>query len=100
MTMRVRCEEDLGIEGCDAVVRGETAGEVLREIVPHLRAEHGLELPDADEILEGQMSQDELFEGPADQAVKVTVRRLRDTLNIEPLETPKGPAPAVTQLGE
>jgi predicted small metal-binding protein len=92
--MKVRCQEDLKIEGCDVVAQGETAGEVLREIVPHLRKEHNLDLPDVEEILAGKMSQDELFEGQEDEAVRLIVSRLHEALDIEPMDTPEGPAPA------
>lgn len=92
--MKVRCQEDLGIEGCDVVAQGETAGEVLREIVPHLRKEHNLNLPAVDDILEGKTSQDELFGGQEDEAVRLTVSRLREALGIEPVDTSERPAPA------
>jgi predicted small metal-binding protein len=84
---------DLGIEDCDFAARGETAGDVVEEVVEHLRAEHGIDMPDADVILAGGVSDDPLK--MVDPAVKVVVERLTDALNIVPAEGPETPKPSI-----
>lgn len=49
--MEINCS-DLGIADCTYTAYGETAGDAVEDMVEHLRAEHDLNMPDADEILE------------------------------------------------
>lgn len=44
---------DLGIAGDDAVFSGTTPGDVVEQVVGHLRSEHDVDMPDADDILAG-----------------------------------------------
>jgi predicted small metal-binding protein len=90
--MKVPCSE-LGIKDCDFVAEGETAGDVVGEVVEHLRAEHDMDMPDADVILAGEVD-----EGPlkmVSPAVKLVVTRLTEALNIVPAEEPETPKPSV-----
>ena len=48
--VEVSCNE-LGVIDCDYVARGMTPGEVLEKMVDHLRSEHDLDMPDAEEDL-------------------------------------------------
>ena len=48
--VEVSCLE-LGVIDCDYIARGMTPGEVLEKMVDHLRSEHDLDMPDAEEIL-------------------------------------------------
>jgi predicted small metal-binding protein len=54
MAKEISCDE-LGIVGCDFIARGETAGDVVEQVVQHLHSEHDIDLPDADAILEGRV---------------------------------------------
>lgn len=93
MSKKIKCSE-LGFQNCDFVAEGETAGEVVREIVEHLRSEHDIDMPDPEVILKGKMT-----EGPFEQADKVTklvITRLSEKLNIDVSpEDPKPPKPAI-----
>lgn len=50
MAIRIGGSE-LGVKDCDFTARGETAGDVVRDLVDHLRDEHDVGMPDADVIL-------------------------------------------------
>jgi predicted small metal-binding protein len=89
---KIECSE-LGIEDCDFVAKGETAGDVVKEAVEHLRAEHDVDMPDADVILAGKVSQDPLE--MVDPAVALVVQRLTDALNIVPAEGAETPKPSI-----
>ena len=83
MTTKLECRE-LNIENCDFVASGETAGDVVEEIVKHLRTKHHIDMPDADTIM-----LDEIPEGSAqmaDPAAVLIVERLRESLGIVPSE--------------
>jgi predicted small metal-binding protein len=92
VTKRIECIE-LGIKDCDFVASGETAGDVVREVVEHLRAEHDIDMPDADVILAGEVKEDPLE--LVDPAVKLVVERLTKALNIVPVERPELPEPSI-----
>jgi predicted small metal-binding protein len=92
MAMRVSCEEDLRIEGCDLVVEGEVAGDVAEEVVTHLREEHDMDVPDAETIVAGDVDEEAL-----DKEVRTLTRRLREALALpeeEGLEAKEDPDPA------
>ena len=83
MTMTVTGRE-LGVADCDFEASGETAGDVVREMVDHLRSEHDIDMPDADVILAGKVSEEPLAvdePGPA-----LVVERLISKLDIMPPE--------------
>jgi len=92
MTKRIKCSE-LGVKDCDAVVSGETAGDVVAEVVNHLRAEHDIDMPDADVILKGEVTEDPL--DVVDPAVALIVERLTEALSLSPLERPTVPRPSI-----
>ena len=81
MPHQVRCDEDLGIQGCDFVASGEAAGDVVDQVVTHIRREHHVKMPAADAILTGAASSDPLTPG-MDKAANTVIRRLRETLNL------------------
>ena len=86
MTKKVECKE-LGIKDCDFSASGETAGDVVREMVEHLRTEHSIDMPDADVILAGEVKEDPLELVDAD--VALVVKRLKEALNLVPSEEPR-----------
>ena len=92
MKKRIECSE-LGIKDCDFVASGETAGDVVRQIVSHLREEHDIRLPNADQILSGEDRADPL--GPVDPAAALIVERLTEALDLRPLEGPAEPGPSI-----
>ena len=94
MTKRIECIE-LGIKDCDFVAGGETAGDVVREVVEHLRAEHDIDMPDADVILAGEVKEDPLE--TIDPAVALVVERLTEALNIVPVDEPGIPEPSISR---
>lgn len=81
MTKKITGSE-LGIQDCDFTARGETAIDVASQVVEHLRAEHGIDLPDAEVIMSGDLSTSIM--PSADPAVHLIVDRLKETLNIVP----------------
>ena len=88
----IDCSE-LGINDCDFTAVGETASEVVRQVVEHLRAEHDIDMPDPDAIMAGEMEEDPLE--IVDPAVALVVERLTKALDIVPLERPDMPTPSV-----
>jgi predicted small metal-binding protein len=92
VTKSIECIE-LGIKDCDFVAGGETAGDVVRDVVEHLRAEHDLDMPDADTILAGELKEDPLE--LVDPSVRLVVERLTEALNIVPVEEPEIPKPSI-----
>jgi predicted small metal-binding protein len=84
---------DLGVAGCDEVFRGPTAGDVVTQVVEHLRSEHKIDMPDPDLILERDLEGGStpnivrdvaraVAGRPIDDEAAIIVRRLRDRLNI------------------
>jgi predicted small metal-binding protein len=92
MKNKIRCSE-LGVKDCDYVVSGGTAGDMVGEVVDHLRSEHGIDMPDADVILKGEVTEDPL--DVVDPAVALIVERLTEALNLSPLERPTAPGSAI-----
>jgi len=85
MTKRIACRE-LGVENCNFTASGETAGEVVREVVDHLRVKHDIDMPDAGLILAGEVKED----SPefVDPAAGLIAERLTEALGIVPTEEP------------
>jgi predicted small metal-binding protein len=75
--------KQLGIEGCDFVAEG-TAGEVVRQFVDHLRDKHGIDMPDADQILQDEVSEEDVAEGRISRGAWIVTERLQDKLEIVP----------------
>jgi len=92
VTERIACAE-LGIEDCDFVVSGETVGDVVGEVVEHLRAEHDIDMPDADMIMADELKNEPLE--MVDPEVKIVVERLTEALDIVPAEEPEAPKPSI-----
>jgi predicted small metal-binding protein len=85
----VSCE-DLGIENCDYVARGEGAEEVVDEMVTHLEEEHDMDMPEPAVILDTYPDDDtfiqelaEVFTGEPDEETRLVLQRLRDELNLQ-----------------
>ncbi len=55
--MEIKCS-DLGIANCSYTARGETPGEAVEAMVKHLRQEHHLDMPDAEDILDASSAKD------------------------------------------
>jgi predicted small metal-binding protein len=79
MTIELRCS-DLGIRDCSWVARGETAGDVVEQVVRHLRREQDINMPNPEQIIEGQVYDDPM--DTLDPAVATLVERLREELNL------------------
>jgi predicted small metal-binding protein len=92
VTERIECAE-LGIEDCNFVASGETDGDVVREVVKHLRTEHDIDMPDADTIMAGELKEEPLE--MVDPDVKIIVERLTEALDIVPTEEPEAPKPSI-----
>lgn len=92
MAKEIKCS-DLGVVGCDFVARGEAAGDVVKQVVEHLGSEHDMDMPDADAILKGEVSDDPQLRHKKD--VLLVVERLREALDIVPLEEPEPPRPTI-----
>lgn len=75
---------ELGIEGCNFTAKGETAGDVVKIAVEHLRSDHDMDMPDAKTILTGELTKDPLE--PVDPAITLIVERLLNSLDIVPPE--------------
>jgi len=85
---KLTCRE-LGVTDCDYTATGKTAGDVVHEIVKHLRAEHDMNMPDADVILAGKANQGTLK--MLDPSVSLVIERLTSALNLIPLTAPEKP---------
>jgi predicted small metal-binding protein len=57
MAVQVSCRQ-LGIQDCSFSASGATPGDVTREVVDHIRAQHGIDMPDARAIMEGDLRAD------------------------------------------
>ena len=90
MTKEIRCEEDLGIPDCDLVVRSEVPGEIVNEVVDHLRENHDMDLPSAEAIIAGEVE-----EADVDEKVWLVVKRLDEELNLSELAAQAPPEPEV-----
>jgi predicted small metal-binding protein len=89
---KIKCSE-LGVRDCDFVAKGESAGEIVKEVVEHLRAEHDIDMPDTDAILAGEVGEDPVE--VVDKNVALIVKRLTTALNIVPPEEPEQPEPSI-----
>lgn len=96
MTKRISGIE-LGVADCDFVAEGKSAGDVVEIMVEHLRDEHGLDMPDADTILEGNVKEDPL--ASVDEDVALVIERLTEKLNLEPPESPEFGGPPIASKG-
>mgnify|MGYP001045531529 CR=1 FL=1 len=75
---KLRCSEDLGIADCDLVVEGETPGEIVEQIVPHLRKEHDIDMPNVDAIMDEDVDREDL-----DDKTWTVVKRMREALETD-----------------
>lgn len=79
LTKEIACKT-LGVKDCDYVAEGETAGDVVTDMVKHLRARHGIDMPDEEVIVSGEMRESILDE--VDPEVKLIVKRLQEQLDV------------------
>jgi predicted small metal-binding protein len=86
MTKKVTCKE-LGIKDCGFSASAEAAGDVVREMVEHLRVEHDIDMPDANVILAGEVKEESLER--VDPEVELVVERLTKALNLVPAVEPE-----------
>jgi predicted small metal-binding protein len=89
---KIKCSE-LGIRDCDFVAKGESPGEIVKEVVEHLRAEHDIDMPDTDTILAGEVGEE--FTEVIGEEVTLIVERLTTALNIVPPEESEPPEPSI-----
>ena len=85
MTKKIDCNQ-LGVKDCDFTVTGKTAGKVVRRMVEHLETKHGLDLPDPDVIMVGDLKESVLDR--IDKETTLIVKRLQERLNIIEAEEP------------
>jgi predicted small metal-binding protein len=64
-------------------VEGEAPADVMEQVVEHLRSEHDIELPDAEEILENKVGDNVVWSTPLDDDARLVLERLREQLNID-----------------
>jgi hypothetical protein len=69
--------EDINVSGCTYTAEGETAGEVLRATVEHLKQEHDMDLPDAGLILRNEVEENGL-----DHGTRLVLKRIRERLQL------------------
>lgn len=84
--------KDLGIDNCDFIARGKTAGDIVESMFDHLEREHDMDLPPVDETLEMYQTDVEAFdfrraavvnaEMPLDEGVQLIIRRLKEKLDL------------------
>jgi len=103
---------DLGVANDSTVLEAETPGELVEKVVEHLRAEHDIDMPDADIIMAGAGGTTTIAVGgaglnpvttsggtppaagvvvgdvldPMDDAAMIIVSRLRELLHLQDLE--------------
>jgi len=82
--MMIISSRELGIRNCDLVISGDRAGDIVARMVDHLRSEHDMDLPDADVIMRGKISEKPLAE--ADPGAVLAAKRMIDVLEIVPPE--------------
>jgi predicted small metal-binding protein len=97
--MEIKCS-DLGIADCSYTAHGETPGEAVEAMVKHLRREHHLDMPDAEDILDASSAKDQADldavadfnsgvvlgddeDFPQTDGSDLVVRRLREIVNRE-----------------
>lgn len=81
---------DLGVAGCDEVFVGPSVGDVVEQVVDHMRSEHNIKMPDPDFILEPTMDEPDIIRDvaravtvePVNDESAIIVRRMRDKLDI------------------
>ena len=89
--VEVSCKE-LGIVDCTFSASGQTAGEVLEKMITHLRSEHDLDMPEAEEILSNPKKPEDLTlvvpeiwitrHPRMDEEVRLVTERLVEKLNL------------------
>ncbi|MHB1294036.1 MAG: DUF1059 domain-containing protein [Anaerolineae bacterium] len=83
---------DLGIAECHGVFRGETPADAIEELRKHLRAEHDIDLPEADIILKSDPNWrfkdavDDLMRDDYDEEEIIIVERLRTMFKVTTTE--------------
>ena len=78
--MKISCN-DLKIQDCDYEASADASGKALSDMIEHLQDEHDMRLPDAQDILEGDVT-----EGAWDDKTMLLVSRMREALNLSPLD--------------
>ncbi len=99
--MELKCS-DLGVADCDFVAKGDTPGDIVEQMVKHLREEHHIDMPEPDKILENQWAESPVFKEDKED-IEVIVKRMRQALDIDadnedtppPPRFAVGPAPWV-----
>lgn len=100
--VELSCEE-LGIADCDYVATGETAGDVVDDMIEHLEDHHDLDLPDPDVIMSfasGDEALDALdIDVQLSEEARIVTQRIREELQLggdEGLEVDVFPPPRTT----
>ncbi len=83
MAIEIACS-DLGIADCDFVARGETPADVVNQLARYLRKEKGINLPDTDVILQGDVGDTNAPTEAEGKAVVELVKRIRSRLHVGP----------------
>ncbi|MHB0859025.1 MAG: DUF1059 domain-containing protein [Anaerolineae bacterium] len=91
MAVELKCA-DLGIAGCNTVFHGETPAEAIEELRKHLKAEHDVNLPEADIILKAEpnwdlrAATDSFMRDGYDRKEITIIRRLRTMFEVSTQE--------------
>jgi predicted small metal-binding protein len=82
--VELSCEE-IGIADCDYVARGETAGDIVDDMVEHLEDQHDIALPDPDDIMSYASGDEDLDALDLDiglsEEARIVTERIRNELN-------------------
>lgn len=100
--VELSCEE-IGIADCDYVARGETAGDVVDDMIEHLEDHHDIELPDPDAIMSFASGDEESDALDLDivltEEARIVTQRIREELQLgddDDLEVDVFPPPRTT----
>ncbi len=94
MSMKIHGSE-LGVAGCDFVVEGETAEDVINQMIDHLDSEHDIKLPKADVIIDWSGSENTTL--TIQQDIILIIERIRDELNLGGSDAPQGTGQAISR---
>jgi len=76
--------KDLAIKDCDFVAEGKAPADIVKQFVEHLRSEHGIDMPDAEDILDREELEPVRVPGSRpDEQVQLVVTRLREELGLQ-----------------
>lgn len=85
---------ELNVTGCTFVAEGETAADILQQMIEHLEEEHELQLPNAEAILSGKVEETDLTHGS-----RLVLERIRERLDLTDKGSSSPPSPPTVAPG-